>query len=307
MVHTVYRTTNMLDGKFYIGVHKTENPCDDYLGSGTYLKRAIDNHGVHNFKKEVLFEFSKPDEAFQKEFELVEMFRDNPQCYNLRQGGSGGFDYINKSGLNGSQVISDEAVKRRANSWKKRFSSNPTFKRKILECLALGKHCIDPEQREKSRQKATASWKGQSHSLSTRTVMSLNQQGSLNSQYGWRVLHRDGTKKRFAPRDISAALVDGWHVKQALRKTGEIVTPVDTAWCSEHQEFLPMVEFHKYRRSKSGYQNKCKECRKKLRVRTADKGRGAASGGNFSCKEKISRVGFSGAPPKFITEADMTH
>ena len=45
----------MLNGKFYFGVHKTKNPNDEYLGSGTYIKRAVEKHGEQNFRKEVLF------------------------------------------------------------------------------------------------------------------------------------------------------------------------------------------------------------------------------------------------------------
>ena len=39
--YTVYRTTKTDDGRFYIGVHKTQNPHDDYLGSGIHIKAAI--------------------------------------------------------------------------------------------------------------------------------------------------------------------------------------------------------------------------------------------------------------------------
>jgi hypothetical protein len=38
--YTVYQTTNQINDKIYIGVHKTENPNDDYLGSNRILKDA---------------------------------------------------------------------------------------------------------------------------------------------------------------------------------------------------------------------------------------------------------------------------
>lgn len=99
MYYTIYKVTNRLNGKIYIGSHKTGDLNDGYMGSGTYLKRAIEKHGVENFTKEVLFVFDNPEAMYAKEAELVnEDYLMNENTYNMKVGGFGGFDYLNTSG-----------------------------------------------------------------------------------------------------------------------------------------------------------------------------------------------------------------
>jgi hypothetical protein len=93
--YTVYKTLNLIDSRFYIGVHKTANPNDSYLGSGTALRQAVKELGKSNFQKEVLFIYPTKSPAYAKERELLTVELTNPLCYNLHEGGHGGFEFIN--------------------------------------------------------------------------------------------------------------------------------------------------------------------------------------------------------------------
>jgi group I intron endonuclease len=61
----VYITTNLINGKKYIGKDSNNNP--EYLGSGTLLREAIKEYGKENFKKEILEYCDSDEELHMKE------------------------------------------------------------------------------------------------------------------------------------------------------------------------------------------------------------------------------------------------
>lgn len=88
----IYKTTNMINGKIYVGYHASDNiETDNYLGSGYLLKKSIQKHGKENFKREILHEFETQEEATKKEREIVnEDFIARDDTYNICLGGFGG-------------------------------------------------------------------------------------------------------------------------------------------------------------------------------------------------------------------------
>lgn len=88
MYYTVYRITNLINNKIYVGCHQTKHIDDGYMGSGKLILQAIKKYGKENFKKEILFIFDNKEEMFFKEKELVFI---GEGSYNLKHGGHGGF------------------------------------------------------------------------------------------------------------------------------------------------------------------------------------------------------------------------
>jgi hypothetical protein len=97
MKYVIYKTTNKINGKFYIGKHQTKNINDGYLGSGVALEKAIKKYGKDLFIKEILFIFDREDEMNEKEKEIVtEEFIATNKTYNMGIGGEGGSHFKGK-------------------------------------------------------------------------------------------------------------------------------------------------------------------------------------------------------------------
>jgi hypothetical protein len=96
MYYTIYKTTCLINGKFYIGKHQTKNLDDGYFGSGKVLLWAIKKYGMINFTTEIIAVYDTEQQMNLAEQILVVL--DSEISYNLCKGGQGGFGYINNHG-----------------------------------------------------------------------------------------------------------------------------------------------------------------------------------------------------------------
>ena len=180
--YTIYKITNQINGKIYIGSHKTKNLNDSYMGSGKYLKHAQEKHGIENFTKEILFIFDNPEEMYAKEAEIVnEDFLAEENTYNLKVGGFGGWDYANKNcDISNRNMIAS----RNGNNLDKRANT-------IKRLWAEGNY--KDVNRENFKEAGKTSFLGKIHSDETKIIIgqknSLNRLGQKNSQYGTKWIH----------------------------------------------------------------------------------------------------------------------
>lgn len=90
----IYKITNLLNGKIYVGKRVKENASDmeKYYGSGIAIKLAIQKYGKENFKKEVLEKVEDKNLLGERErFWIAKLDAQNPGIgYNLSPGGDGG-------------------------------------------------------------------------------------------------------------------------------------------------------------------------------------------------------------------------
>lgn len=94
MYYTIYKTTNLINNKYYIGKHQTNDPHDKYLGSGKLILAAIQKYGRDNFVKTILELCHSEEHMNQREKEILTAEHvNNSNCYNCREGGEGGWGH----------------------------------------------------------------------------------------------------------------------------------------------------------------------------------------------------------------------
>jgi len=84
----IYKTTNLINKKFYVGKDEKNDP--DYLGSGKILKVAITKNGRNNFKKEILEYCKDKKELNEREKYWITILSATTFGYNIAKGSTGG-------------------------------------------------------------------------------------------------------------------------------------------------------------------------------------------------------------------------
>jgi len=136
--HFIYKTTNTITGKYYIGMHSTNNLNDGYLGSGRRLRYSINKYGADVHHREILEYCNSRDELSKRESELVTEYElRRKECLNLIKGGSG--VYIHKhtdetkermrKAHTGKKMSKEARIKMRNNNLGKTYSPETNKKK----------------------------------------------------------------------------------------------------------------------------------------------------------------------------------
>lgn len=186
--YLVYKITNKVDGKFYIGKHETYNVDDGYFGSGKLLKRAQDRYGLESFEKQILADFDDPYSMNSMEEILVDAeFVKRKDTYNLTVGGDGGWFHCKGENHNnlhnnrrtGFLHILDIGRNSRQ-EWEKTLDENEV--KKVHENISKGL--------KRYYKNSGSHWKNKKHKEESIEKMRQthaktgHQRGKKNSQYG---------------------------------------------------------------------------------------------------------------------------
>jgi len=200
--HFIYKTTNILSGRYYIGMHSTDNLDDGYLGSGTYLKRSLNKHGKENHQLEIL-EFCKTREELKsRETEIVNLNEiAKVECMNLMVGGHGGNNRTHE------QCVAHGRLGGIA--FANKMKLNPTFRKEIQKRAS---NCIKKAKLNGNYKPwgTVDYWTGNFHTEETKLKMKKSKNiGINNPSYGTQWITNDTINKRINKSDI---IPDGFHL-----------------------------------------------------------------------------------------------
>jgi hypothetical protein len=200
--HFLYKTTNLINGKYYYGMHSTYNMEDGYLGSGKRLRYSIRKYGKENFIIEIINFYNSREELINGEISLI---NDNiivdELCMNIKLGGTGGFSSIEhqiNASIEGNLKLkylreNDDEFRENWLNKKNKFKNgfnNPNYG-KSMKYFLNRRHTEDTK--EKIRKK-----------------LSELQKGEKNSQFGTCWITKDNKNKKIKKEELNNYLNDGW-------------------------------------------------------------------------------------------------
>ena len=204
--HFIYKTTNILSGKYYIGMHSTDNLEDGYLGSGNRLRLAVRKHGKENFKREILEFCNSREELIKKEIEIITVDEiSKKECINLKVGGQGGWSENAK--VKFIWLLDNDVYFKKQHSDKMSKANKESFIK-----FNKGEYL-------------NYDWSGKNHTIETKDKISNTKKGSgigeTNSQYGTCWVNKSGTNKKVKKEIIDNYLNEGWILGRKTEITGE--------------------------------------------------------------------------------------
>lgn len=218
--YLVYRTVNLVNGRFYVGAHETFEINDGYLGSGKLLKRAIKKYGIDKFKRTVIARCPSRRAMYRLEKQIISKVLGDPLCYNIAAGGKGGFQHVN------AQLTPEarrEIQLKGGAALKEKIANDPALREKMAkECKERLQSPAVRAKRVHAR-RTSPRYHGLRHSEEAKAKVgaanSLLQAGAGNSQYGtaWLVNDEQEVVVR-VPQDLVAGLLElGWRRGRVMR------------------------------------------------------------------------------------------
>lgn len=205
--HFIYKTTNLINNKFYVGMHSTNNLEDGYFGSGKIIRYSVNKHGIENHQVEILEFFSSREALKKREAEVVnEELLADPLCMNLKFGGEGGWDHINANGewLGFGNLKNRKIYEKTRESQKLRYQIDANYRN------AVNVHCRKMNENSMTNN-PNGTFFGKHHTEETKEKMRKPKNiGENNSQFGTCWICNDSGAKKIKKEELQYWINQGW-------------------------------------------------------------------------------------------------
>ena len=167
----VYRTTNLINGKLYIGIRKGKWKSS-YYGSGVLLKKALSKYGINNFKVELIEFCIDRDALSEREVYWINYYNSRVTGYNIDGGGK-------------SRDVSDNTKEKLSKAHKGKILTEK-HKENIIKANKLKRHT------QEAKIKMSETRLGRTHTDYTKKLI-----GSKSVNRNWKKGHKlsDETKR----------------------------------------------------------------------------------------------------------------
>lgn len=149
----IYKITNLLNNKIYIGKDTTSDP--NYHGSGLLIKRALKKYGLENFTKEIIDETYDYGELSKKEIYWIDKYNstDRNVGYNISSGGDGGDTFSNHPELNLIKEKISKNSPKKGKTYEEAFGLKKSIEYKNKLKHKIHKSILSPESKFKNELK----------------------------------------------------------------------------------------------------------------------------------------------------------
>lgn len=180
MFHFVYLTTNLINGKQYVGDHSCEDYLkSNYIGSGISIRKAKKKYGKENFKREILEFFDDQKTAFENQEKYIKKYNTlTPNGYNISPTGGTRFNGIHS--------------------------------KKSKEKISISQFNMPEERKERMAK----THQGMKHSEKTKNKQSTSHIGENNPMYGkpaWDAINRIRKKCEYCGLETTIGNYKRWH------------------------------------------------------------------------------------------------
>ena len=190
LAYTVYKIINKVNNNYYVGSHITENPYDDYMGSGNLIKNAIKKYGILNFEKQIIFMAFDEHSMKWAEDQFIVTNKIDPMSYNINP--------------YGTRPPSERTEQHKRNIGKaNKGNKRPDVSKRMKN---------DPYNLKEKFTGGNNPFSGKKHTKKYLVSMSQKNSGKNNPMYGSKYIRINDGKinKRFTGKVIPDGFVLGW-------------------------------------------------------------------------------------------------